>query len=114
MSPLQLVDCVRHGHAFDLGERVDERPRQRRLITSPSTIQRDGERDSDGGEHPVARILAEPASAWQNPTQIAVGETLRLHDLRVTLASRLAANNVDVPTAQAILRHANPSTTLNL
>ncbi len=52
--------------------------------------------------------------AWQNATQAALGETLRLHDLRTTLASRLAANNVDVPTAQALLRHARPSTTLDV
>jgi integrase len=39
---------------------------------------------------------------------------LRLHDLRTTLASRLAANNVDVPTAQALLRHARASTTLDI
>ena len=32
--------------------------------------------------------------------------------LRTTFASRLEANNVDIATAQALLRHANPSTTL--
>lgn len=52
--------------------------------------------------------------AWQDATTAALGTSLRLHDLRTTLASRLAANGVDVPTAQALLRHANPSTTLNV
>jgi integrase len=52
--------------------------------------------------------------AWQEATQATLGSSLRLHDLRTTLASRLAANGVDVPTAQALLRHANPSTTLNI
>jgi len=40
--------------------------------------------------------------------------SLRLHDLRATFASRLAANGVDVATAQALLRHAKPSTTLDI
>jgi integrase len=52
--------------------------------------------------------------AWQKATKAALGEALRLHDLRTTFASRLAANNVDVPTAQALLRHALPSTTLDI
>jgi integrase len=52
--------------------------------------------------------------AWQQATKVALGEALRLHDLRTTFASRLAANNVDVPTAQALLRHARPSTTLDV
>ena len=38
---------------------------------------------------------------------------MRLHDLRTTLASKLAANLVDMPTAQALLRHTRPSTTLD-
>ena len=61
---------------------------------------------------PLARRNA--LRAWQNATEAVLGETLRLHDLRTTLASRLAANNVDVPTAQALLRHARPSTTLDI
>ena len=52
--------------------------------------------------------------AWQEATKAALGVPLRLHDLRTTFASRLAANNVDVPTAQALLRHARPSTTLDV
>jgi integrase len=52
--------------------------------------------------------------AWQAATKAALGESLRLHDLRTTFASRLAARNVDVPTAQALLRHARPSTTLDV
>jgi integrase len=52
--------------------------------------------------------------AWQVATTDVLGEPLRLHDLRTTLASRLAANNVDVATAQALLRHARPSTTLDV
>jgi integrase len=52
--------------------------------------------------------------AWQKATKAALGEALRLHDLRTTFASRLAANNVDVATAQALLRHARPSTTLDV
>jgi integrase len=52
--------------------------------------------------------------AWQRATTAALGEALRLHDLRTTFASRLAANNVDIPTAQALLRHARPSTTLDV
>ncbi len=52
--------------------------------------------------------------AWQVATNAALGEPLRLHDLRTTFASRLAANNVDVATAQALLRHARPSTTLDV
>jgi integrase len=51
--------------------------------------------------------------AWQRATKATLGESLRLHDLRTTFASRLAANNVDIATAQALLRHANPSTTLD-
>jgi integrase len=51
--------------------------------------------------------------AWQRATRATLGESLRLHDLRTTFASRLAANNVDIATAQALLRHANPSTTLD-
>jgi integrase len=52
--------------------------------------------------------------AWQTATEAVIGERLRLHDLRTTLASRLAANLVDVPTAQALLRHARASTTLDV
>jgi len=52
--------------------------------------------------------------AWQVATEATLGEPFRLHDLRTTLASRLAANGVDVPTAQALLRHARPSTTLDI
>jgi integrase len=52
--------------------------------------------------------------AWQNATEKVLGEPMRLHDLRTTFASRLAARNVDVPTAQALLRHARPSTTLDI
>ena len=52
--------------------------------------------------------------AWQEATKTALGQALRLHDLRTTLASRLAANGVDVATAQALLRHARPSTTLDV
>lgn len=54
--------------------------------------------------------------AWQVATKTALGleKGLRLHDLRTTFASRLAANNVDVATAQALLRHARPSTTLDV
>lgn len=52
--------------------------------------------------------------AWQVATKAALGERLRLHDLRTTFASRLAANNVDVATAQALLRHTRPSTTLDV
>ena len=52
--------------------------------------------------------------AWQVATEAALGEPLRLHDLRTTLASRLAANRVDVATAQALLRHARPSTMLDI
>jgi integrase len=52
--------------------------------------------------------------AWQTATSATLGAPLRLHDLRTTLASRLAANNVDVATAQALLRHARPSTTLDV
>jgi integrase len=37
-----------------------------------------------------------------------------LQDLRTTFASRLAANGVDVATAQALMRHARPSTTLDV
>ena len=51
---------------------------------------------------------------WQNATQATLGVPVRLHDLRTTFASRLAANGVDVPTAQALLRHARPSTTLDV
>jgi len=51
--------------------------------------------------------------AWQTATEAVLGERLRLHDLRTTLASRLAANLVDVPTAPALLRHARASTTLD-
>ncbi len=52
--------------------------------------------------------------AWQVATEAVLGESFRLHDLRTTLASRLAANGVDVPTAQGLLRHARPSTTLDI
>ncbi|HEU0248585.1 MAG TPA: tyrosine-type recombinase/integrase [Gaiellaceae bacterium] len=52
--------------------------------------------------------------AWQEATTEVLGEALRLHDLRTTLASRLVASGVDVPTAQALLRHARPSTTLDV
>ncbi len=52
--------------------------------------------------------------AWQVATEATLGEPLRLHDLRTTLASRLAANGVDVPTAQGLLRHARSSTTLDI
>jgi integrase len=52
--------------------------------------------------------------AWQQATTATLGEALRLHDLRTTFASRLAAHNVDVATAQALMRHARPSTTLDL
>lgn len=52
--------------------------------------------------------------AWQVATKASLGEPLRLHDLRTTFASRLAANNVDVATAQALLRHARPPTTLDV
>jgi integrase len=52
--------------------------------------------------------------AWQQACEEALDERLRLHDLRTTFASRLAARNVDVPTAQALLRHARPSTTLDV
>ncbi|HJX49086.1 MAG TPA: site-specific integrase, partial [Gaiellaceae bacterium] len=52
--------------------------------------------------------------AWQEATKAALGVSLRLHDLRTTFASRLAANNVDVATAQALMRHARPSTTLDV
>ena len=52
--------------------------------------------------------------AWQTATGSALDERVRLHDLRTTLASRLAANLVDVPTVQAILRHTRPSTTLDI
>jgi integrase len=55
-----------------------------------------------------------PLAAWQRATKATLGEPLRLHDLRTTFASRLAANNVDVATAQALLRHAKPSTTLDI
>jgi integrase len=52
--------------------------------------------------------------AWQKATTATLDEPVRLHDLRTTLASRLAANLVDVPTAQALLRHQRPSTTLDV
>ncbi len=52
--------------------------------------------------------------AWQEATKAALDEPLRLHDLRTTFASRLAANNVDIATAQALMRHARPSTTLDI
>jgi integrase len=52
--------------------------------------------------------------AWQAATTAALGESFRLHELRTTFASRLAANNVDVATAQALMRHARPSTTLDV
>jgi integrase len=52
--------------------------------------------------------------AWQVATEAALGEALRLHDLRTTFASRLAARRVDLPTTQALLRHAHPSTTLDV
>jgi integrase len=52
--------------------------------------------------------------AWQDATVAALGVSLRLHDLRTTFASRLAANGVDVATAQALMRHARPSTTLDV
>jgi len=52
--------------------------------------------------------------AWQVATKDVLGNPLRLHDLRTTFASRLAANRVDVATAQALLRHARPSTTLEV
>ena len=52
--------------------------------------------------------------AWQSATERVLGERLRLHDLRTRIASRLAANLIDVPTAQALLRHARPSTTLDI
>ncbi|MDQ3381869.1 MAG: site-specific integrase [Actinomycetota bacterium] len=52
--------------------------------------------------------------AWQQATKAALGRPLRLHDLRTTFASRLAANNVDIATAQALLRHSRPSTTLDV
>ena len=52
--------------------------------------------------------------AWQVASEKVLGEPARLHDLRTTFASRLAARNVDVPTAQALLRHARPSTTLDV
>ena len=52
--------------------------------------------------------------AWQHATKAALDEPFRLHDLRTTFASRLAANNVDVATAQALMRHARPSTTLDV
>ncbi|HEX2434939.1 MAG TPA: tyrosine-type recombinase/integrase [Gaiellaceae bacterium] len=52
--------------------------------------------------------------AWQKATEAILDEPVRLHDLRTTLASRLAANLVDVPTAQALLRHKRPSTTLDV
>lgn len=52
--------------------------------------------------------------AWQDGTKAALGEALRLHDLRTTFASRLAANNVDIATAQALMRHARPWTTLDI
>lgn len=52
--------------------------------------------------------------AWQAATEAVFGSHLRLHDLRTTFASRLAANGVDVATAQALLRHARPSTTLDV
>jgi integrase len=55
-----------------------------------------------------------PLAAWQRATRAALGVSLRLHDLRTTFASRLAANNVDVATAQALLRHAKPTTTLDV
>ena len=53
-------------------------------------------------------------AAWQRATRATLGVSLRLHDLRTTFASRLAANNVDIATAQALLRHAKPSTTLDI
>jgi integrase len=56
------------------------------------------------------RVLA----AWQRATKATLGEALRLHDLRTTFASRLVANGTDLPTAQALLRHARPSTTLDV
>ncbi len=52
--------------------------------------------------------------AWQTAAEAALGERPRLHDLRTTMASRLAANNVDVAAAQGLLRHARPSTTLDV
>jgi integrase/recombinase XerD len=52
--------------------------------------------------------------AWQQATKATLGEPLRLHDLRTTFASRLAAHNVDIATAQGLLRHARPSTTLDI
>jgi integrase len=52
--------------------------------------------------------------AWQQATTASLGEPFRLHDLRTTFASRLAAHNVDIATAQALLRHARPSTTLDI
>jgi integrase len=55
-----------------------------------------------------------PLAAWQRATKATLGEPLQLHDLRTTFASRLAANGVDVATAQALLRHAKPSTTLDI
>ena len=39
---------------------------------------------------------------------------LTFHDLRTTFLSRLAENGVDVATAQALARHAKPSTTLDI
>lgn len=51
--------------------------------------------------------------AWQTATTKTLGQRVRLHDLRTTFASRLVEHNVDVATAQALLRHAQPSTTLN-
>jgi integrase len=55
-----------------------------------------------------------PLAAWQRATKATLGEPLRLHDLRTTFLSRLAENGVDVATAQALARHAKPSTTLDI
>jgi integrase len=52
--------------------------------------------------------------SWQQATKATLGEPLRLHDLRTTFASRLAAGKVDIATAQALMRHARPSTTLDI
>jgi integrase len=52
--------------------------------------------------------------AWQSPSEAVMGEKLRLHDLRTTFASRLVANNADLPTVQALMRHARASTTLDV
>lgn len=91
---------------------IVRRQRRRLMQRGFTAVSADGFVFTGRNGQPLSRRNA--LRAWQVATKAVLGEAMRLHDLRTTFASRLAAANVDVATAQALLRHARPSTTLDV